>query len=295
MYDGVLWHVVRLGLEDPESSREVVRQRGAVIERRRVQPHARGARGPRLLYRDAEQVLAQAAADEVRQDTEVRDLHGSVVHRAQLEVARGRTRGRHHPQLDRGIAQIAQDVLVRPRQPIDPVVCPSDFGVEIAPERWRPGSDALDADAIERRTRGAQIAPAVHLEVSAPCDRAHEGYCTPRARTRASRQRDALVKTDSIFSPSPSDARSSVIVLISASSASRRTSSFDAAISRQISGGLDARRVVSSSPGPASSRPASPASVPTPGIGALAGIGGGWLTAPRRRSSRKAGWRRGPA
>ena len=59
-----------------------------MIERARVQPHPVRREAPGGLHRLGQQVRAQAAADELLEQTEVGDLDAAPVVRLQLEVTR---------------------------------------------------------------------------------------------------------------------------------------------------------------------------------------------------------------
>src|ERR687892_625605 len=72
---------------DAEPAGEIVRQRGGMIERAGMQPDARGAGLPGALRRFGQEVAAEPASGELRQQAEVRDLDAAILVPLQFEVA----------------------------------------------------------------------------------------------------------------------------------------------------------------------------------------------------------------
>ena len=142
--------------------------RARMIEAAGVQPDAPRAEAPGPLDRIGQQVPAEPAAGELRQQAEVDDLDRAVGLLAQLEVA-----GR--PAVDRRAATARRpDRRDRRRssssvhaQPVGPAVSSSDFRVEPAARAPdRDASCALDLDAIARARRVACSADRFrHLEI----------------------------------------------------------------------------------------------------------------------------------
>src|SRR6266478_6297113 len=109
-------------LERLKASLQIIRQRGLIIERTGVQPDAIRAVRPGLLNRASQQVLAQSASDELRQQSKVRDLDRTIFATTQLEVARVRAIFSHQPQRDLRLVYVRNDFFFGPGQTIDPVI-----------------------------------------------------------------------------------------------------------------------------------------------------------------------------
>ena len=209
--------------------------------------------------RGGEQPLAQAPPDELRQQAEVGDLDRLIGITAQLEITSGLRPTVSTQSWIAGSRQIGGDLLVRPPEAIHPPIRAADLRVEIAPQRRRR-IRGLDATRRVRRQRlGAQL-----RRGRASPDRSawpSGSRVAPRAEQRVApsggRGED---RVDVLAVSEPS--RSSVSVRMSASSASRSMSSLVAAMSRQMSRRARGQPRRVGRPGPASSRPASPASCP---------------------------------
>ena len=94
-----------------------------VIEAAGVKPDAAGAGGPGALDRIGQQIAAETAARELRQQSEVDDLDAAASGVAsEFEVTGDRVADGHHPERYRRIVQIGANLIVGPRQAIDPTV-----------------------------------------------------------------------------------------------------------------------------------------------------------------------------
>src|SRR6266511_743445 len=174
-----------------------------MIERARVQPHARGPECPGIAYRAREEMLAEALADCAREEPEVGDLDGAVLrHPAQLVPARERAAAPRDVQGDLGLPEVGADLLVGPVPAVAPVVGLADPAVALAIQCGRRPLDRLDGEAgkdIEGRpelTRTLQVevrARRLHItllqlgvvpswRLSFPHDLQQDGHRSPPAR-----------------------------------------------------------------------------------------------------------------
>src|SRR6266540_4197505 len=116
-----------------------------MIERARVQPHARGPECPGIAYRAREEMLAEALADCAREEPEVGDLDGAVLrHPAQLVPARERAAAPRDVQGDLGLPEVGADLLVGPVPAVAPVVGLADPAVALAIQCGRRPLDRLE-------------------------------------------------------------------------------------------------------------------------------------------------------
>src|ERR1041384_6561828 len=72
-------HLIHFSLIHLKPPLLVIWQRGRMIERAGMQPHARGCEGPGVAHGAGEEMLAEALADGVRDEPEVGDLDGAVL------------------------------------------------------------------------------------------------------------------------------------------------------------------------------------------------------------------------
>src|SRR2546430_8998864 len=103
-----------------------------MIERARMEPHARGPECPRVAYGAGKEMLAEALTDGARDEPEVGDLDGAVLgHPAQLVPPRERAAPPRDVQHDLGLAEVRADLLVGPV----PAVAPVEIGRASCRER----------------------------------------------------------------------------------------------------------------------------------------------------------------
>src|SRR6185436_6603625 len=65
----------------------------------------------------------------------------------ELEVPGGRCFGVHHPESYLGTPEMCENLFVGPREPISPVIKPSDLGIEVAIKRRWALRQVFNADA----------------------------------------------------------------------------------------------------------------------------------------------------
>src|SRR5262249_21599066 len=107
-------------------------QSGLMVEGAGVQPHARRLPRPRLRYRRGQQLPAKPAADELRQQTEVFDLHAAVRLGFQLEIPGRVAAHQADPRFQLRPLEVVQPRAVSPPEAFEPVPVPSHGGVEEA-------------------------------------------------------------------------------------------------------------------------------------------------------------------
>src|SRR5258705_7692306 len=83
-------------LERREAAADVVRERGRVVERARVQPDAARRKAPGLLDGGGEQMRTEPAARELVEEPEGGDLDPTPIVRAELAVPGESSPDRHH-------------------------------------------------------------------------------------------------------------------------------------------------------------------------------------------------------
>src|SRR6266496_1064005 len=137
-----------------------------MIERARMEPHARGPEGPGVAYGAGEEMLAEALADGARDEPEVGDLDGAVLgHAAQLVPPRERAAPPRDVQGDLGLAEVRADLLVGPVPTVAPVVGRADAAVALAIQLGRRPLDPLDHEVRERAEPGLELTLARELEI----------------------------------------------------------------------------------------------------------------------------------
>ena len=186
---------------------------------------------------------------------------------AQLEVAGRRAANGHQPERHRRIGEIGADLVVGPRQPIDPVIRAG------RPRRRETARTTAGSRATRSMRTAGSVAVArmqrvavAHLEVRADGSDAPSAVLEHALPARGRRE-DLLeaprrpASVDALQrAAAPRSARRAPAAMLSA---------LVAAMSRQMSAGLDASRVVSRRPRPASASPSAPACSPTTCISAL--------------------------
>ena len=134
-----------------------------MVERAGVQPDPPGLAVPRLLQRVREESGADALADRMRHQPEVHDLDFSAAAAVQLGIAARHAVLCQDPQFEPRLGEIGVDLLVAPRQAIQPVPCTSDLPVQEAEERGRASRHT--SQPVSRRQRSRRGRTLEHLEI----------------------------------------------------------------------------------------------------------------------------------
>ena len=177
--------VQRLGalVIDAKATREIIRERVRAVQAAGMDPDASRAASPGALDASTEQITAQAAADEPREQAEVRDLDVRIGLRLQLDVAGRRAAHPQHPRFELRPLQIVQPVRKGPAQAIDPVPLAADCRVQETIQLGRRNLGAHHARAwIGRRLGASELSGAQHFQVPGrDLDLSHASCCARRA------------------------------------------------------------------------------------------------------------------